>query len=307
MNFDKLLVALDGSKNSQIAAEYAFWIANKIDSEIAGQHVVDPRLVDLFIEPEFGEELGLSASSETSGKVFSAIRKIGRVILDRFALEAKGRGFDVSLRLDEGHIVEEILKYSKHFDLLVVGHRGRGEKQLPAHLLLGSVAERLVVGADLPVLIAVQPVDQIEEVLVAYDGSEASRGALLMAENFAKNTESKLQAMVVVHEGESRSAAKLLVEEGEKYLREYWQKDVFAIKEGAISTTLLEAAEKSNSLLVLGAYGFKNPDQNVLGSTTTKVIRETSRSVLVYRPAFEEAHRMEKSLSQRKHSKSGSH
>jgi nucleotide-binding universal stress UspA family protein len=34
------------------------------------------------------------------------------------------------------------------FDLLVVGHRGRGEKQLPAHLLLGSVAERLVVGAD---------------------------------------------------------------------------------------------------------------------------------------------------------------
>lgn len=171
--------------------------------------------------------------------------------LDRFALEAKGRGFDAATRLEEGHIVEEVLKFSKHFELLVLGHRGREDRKLPSNILLGSVAERVVVGANLPVLIAVQPVDQIEQILVAYDGSEASRGALLMAENFAKNAGAKLKAMVVVHDAESKAGAKVLVEEGEKFLREYWEADVFSIKEGAISSTLLESAEKSNSLLVL--------------------------------------------------------
>lgn len=285
MIFENILVALDGSKNSQIAAEYAFWIAGKLDSNLVGQHVVDPRLVDLFIEPEFGEELGLSVSVDTSERVVNALSKIGKVILDRFSLEAKGRGIDVSTKLSEGHTVEEILKYAAQFEMLIVGHRGRGEKELPGRIILGSVAERIVVGADLPVLIAVQPVDQIDEVLVAYDGSEASRGALLMAENFAKNTGSTLKAMVVVHESETMGGAKVLVEEGEKYLREYWPQDVFNVKKGNVTSTLLEAAEKSNSLLVLGAYGYKSPDQNVLGSTTTKVIRETRRSVLVFRPS----------------------
>jgi nucleotide-binding universal stress UspA family protein len=244
MIFEKILVAVDGSKNSQIAAEYAFWLGNKLDADLAGLHVVDPRLVDLFIEPEFGEELGLTMSVDTSEKVFSALRKIGRVILDRFAQEAKGRGFDATTRLDEGYIVEEVLKYSSQYDMLVLGHRGRDDRKLPSNILLGSVAERVVVGAKLPVLIAVQPVDQIEQVLVAYDGSEASRGALLMAEYFAKSVGAKLKAMVVVHDDESKRGAKVLVEEGEKFLREYWEQDVFSIKEGAISLTLLESAEK---------------------------------------------------------------
>lgn len=284
MTFEKVLVALDGSKNSQIAAEYGFWIASKLDAELAGQHVVDPRLVDLFVEPEFGEELGLSISVETSEKVFSALRRIGRVVLDRFAQEAKGRGFEPAIRLDEGYIVEEILKYSKQFDLLIVGHRGRNEKMLPTNLLLGSVAERICVCANLPVLIAIQPVDQIEQVVVAYDGSEASRGALLMAENFAKNSGLTLKAVVVAHDDDSKKNAGMLMTEGEKFLREYWSQDVFSVKQGVVGETLLKAAAQTNCLLVLGAYGYKDPDENVLGSTTTKVIREATGSVLVYRP-----------------------
>lgn len=43
MTFNKILVALDGSKNSQIAAEYAFWLASNLDAELAGQHVVEAK------------------------------------------------------------------------------------------------------------------------------------------------------------------------------------------------------------------------------------------------------------------------
>ncbi len=284
MTFKKILVALDGSKNSQNAADYGFWLATKLGAELAGQHVVDPRLVDLFVEPEFAEELGFSQSIETSSKVFAALRRIGKVILDLFSKEAAGRGFKTTTFLDEGYVVEEILKYAEEFDLLVMGHRGRAQQKMPATLLLGSVAERVVVGSDVPVLITVQPLDQIKQILVAYDGSEPSRGALLMAENLAKKTDSKLKAVTVIPSEQHRQEAKLIREQGESFLREYWIEEVFSIKEGAVSSTLLDYAGSSNSLLVLGAYGFKDPDRNVLGSTTTKVLRETKTSVLVYKP-----------------------
>ncbi len=297
MTFSNILVALDGSKNSQLAAEYGFWLASKLSAELTGQHVVDPRIVELFLEPEFGEELGLSDSVETSEKVFKALRRIGGVILERFAKEARVRGIEADSRLSEGYTVEEILKQSRHTDVLVVGHRAQGEKRLPANLILGSVAERLVVAAPVPVLIAVQPVEEVKQVLVAYDGSEASRGALLMAENLAKNTDSKLKAMIVIPEGEEKQNAKVLLEEGEKFLREYWIEDVFSIRKGTVSGTLLSAAEGTNSLLVLGAYGYKSPEENVLGSTTTKVIRATTNSVLIYRPKVSETQPKSKTVT----------
>jgi nucleotide-binding universal stress UspA family protein len=284
MTFKKILVALDGSQNSQIAANYGFWLASNLQADLAGQHVVDPRLVDLFIEPEFAEELGFSQSIETSEKVFSALRKIGKVILDLFSKEAAGRGFKTTTFLDEGYIVDEILKYAEEFDLLVMGHRGRGQKKLPTGLMLGSVAERVVVGSDVPVLITVQPVTEIKQILVAFDGSEPSRGALLMAENLAKRTESKLKALTIIPSEKHKEDARIIREQGESFLREYWVDEVFSIKEGAVSDTLLDYANTSNSLLVLGAYGFGDPDKNVLGSTTTKIIRETKTSVLVYKP-----------------------
>lgn len=284
MIFENILVGLDGSKNSQLAAEYAFWIANRFDASIAGQHVVDPRLVDLFIEPEFAEELGLSVSVETSEKVCKALKKIGRIILERFGSEATQRGFQAKLTLSEGHIVEEILRHASEYDLLIVGHRDRSERELPGHMLLGSVAERIVVNAKQPVLIAVQPVDQIEEILVAFDGSEASKGALLMAENFAKNANLRLKALAVTNNGDTKSSAKALADQGEKYLREYWPSDVFSQHEGDVKQIILERSATSNSLLVLGSYGFGSPYESALGCSASAVVRETRQSVLVYRP-----------------------
>jgi nucleotide-binding universal stress UspA family protein len=284
MPFKKILVALDGSKNSQIASEYGFWLAINLGAQLAAQHVVDPRLVDLFIEPQFAQELGFHESTDAGDKVFAALRKIGNVILELFATEAVGRGLRTTIFLDEGNIVEEVLKYSDEFDLLVMGHRGKHQPKTPTRMVLGSVAERVIVGSDVPVLVTFQPISEIKQILVAYDGSEPARGALLMAEQLAKETDSKLKAVTVVNSPKAKSEAKALVDDGELFLREKWNEKVFEVKEGAVAHTILDYAHASHSLLVLGAYGFGDREANVLGSTTTKVIRETKTSVLIYKP-----------------------
>ncbi|PWT98647.1 MAG: hypothetical protein C5B53_06475 [Candidatus Melainabacteria bacterium] len=284
MTFKNILVALDGSSSSQLAADYGFWLATNLGASLSAQHVVDPRLVDLFIEPEFGEELGFGISVDTSDKVFNALRKIGSVILNLYATEAASRGLKTTTFLAEGYVAEEIVKYGDKFDLIILGHRGKGKRSMPSRMMLGSMAERVALNAGVPVLIARQPVDKVKQILVAYDGSEPARGALLMAENLAKNTGARLKAVTIVTSDQNKAESKFLVEEGERFLREYSDKDVFAIEEGAVTNTLLGYAEDTNSLLVLGAYGFTNPDRNVLGSTTTAVIREAKSSVLVFRP-----------------------
>ncbi len=298
MLFDKILVALDGSTNSRNAAEYAFWLATNLDSQLTGQHVIDPRLVDLFISPEFAEELGFACSVDTSEKVFSALRRVGRVILDLYVREASERGLKVETHLDEGYIVECILSRLKNYDLLVMGHKGREDSSMPLNIVLGSVAERLAVNSKKSVLIASRPLKEIEQILVAYDGSEPSRGALLMAESLAKNTNCKLKAITVVPSKQDINLAKVVAQDGEKYLREYWGENVFMQQEGEASDTLLTYATSSNSLLVIGAYGYNDKEGNVLGSTTTQVIRRSGASTLVFRPLNKkQGKKTEKTLS----------
>lgn len=298
MLFDKILVALDGSQNSRNAAEYAFWLASNLDAELTGEHVIDPRLVDLFISPEFAEELGFSVSVDTSEKVFNALKKVGKVILDLFVREANERGLEVTTHLDEGYIVEGILGRLKDYDLLVMGHKGKEDATMPLNIVLGSVAERLAVNSKKSVLIASRPLKEIKQILVAYDGSEPSRGALLMAENLAKNTNCKLKAITIVPSSGEMKSAKMIAQDGEKYLREYWVENVFSQKEGEVAESLLSQAQESNSLLVIGAYGYNNKEQNVLGSTTTEVIRRASASTLIFRPITKKAgKKSEKTLS----------
>ncbi len=283
MPFKKILVALDGSENSQIASDYAFALARNLDAKLVGQHVVDPRIVDLFLEPGFANELGFAQTTEASGKVFSALRKIGKVILNLFEDEAKNHELKVKVSLDEGNIVAEILRYSRDFDLLVMGHRGKHQNLLPGQIVLGSVAERVILGTDVPVLITVQPLSQIKQILVAYDGSESARGALLMAEQLAKKTDRKFKAILVAPSTDTQSTMNALADDGRSYLREKWKEEVFVIKHGPAAGTITEYAQSMHSLLVIGSYGFRDPEDNVLGTTTTKIIRETQTSVLIYK------------------------
>lgn len=285
MTFEKILVALDGSESGQNAANCAFWLAGKLDASLTAQYVVDPRLIQFFLHPEFGKELGFRHTHETEKTVFNALRKIGNTVLELFRKEAQQKELNVSTLLDEGRVPERILAHSSGFDLLVLGHHGKSAGSSADRMPLGSVAERVVVGSHIPVIIAVEPLTQIDQIVVAYDGSEAARGALAMSEDLAKRIGAKLRVVTVVHGDADRSKAKLLVEDGQKFLREKWGEEVFSIKEGSIGETILcEAKESSHSLLVLGAYGYKDPEENVLGSTTTRVIRNTTSSVLIYRP-----------------------
>ncbi len=140
-----ILVSTDFSPRSSEAVDYALSLAERLGAELEVVHV--------FERPAYFE-VGVSHSLQIRHNVDEWIREVKQDAtrqLDALVQELKGRGPGVRGELREGPTVDEILKAAQDTsaDLIVIGTHGR--TGLP-HVLLGSVAERVVRHAPCPVL-----------------------------------------------------------------------------------------------------------------------------------------------------------
>ncbi len=140
MKLTSILVAVDFSEPSQRALEAAIAMAKKLGGRIHllhSYHVPIPGpMPDLIYFPP-----------DTWTPVREASAKRMQEMIDRLRAE----GIEGHLHLGPGYAVGAILETAKevHADLIVLGTRGL--TGLP-HVLLGSIAERVVRAAPCPVL-----------------------------------------------------------------------------------------------------------------------------------------------------------
>ena len=138
ISLEKILVATDFSQHSAKAVHYGAELAAKFGSELHLLHVVEPLPV------MYGD--GAYVPQETAAALEAgAVKTLEEITLDAADLP-------VVRKVVEGPPFVEIVRYAKEHavGLVVVGTHGRGAI---AHLLLGSVAERVVRKAPCPVLV----------------------------------------------------------------------------------------------------------------------------------------------------------
>jgi universal stress protein A len=144
--FQKLLVPIDFSAHSVEAMRVAADLARRFDASLTLIHVYDPMisaLPDGFIMvPQPGID-----------KLFEALRSQLEGAR-RQALEAGAPR--VETKLLEGFVAGEIVQFAERgaFDLIVMGTHGRSGM---AHLVIGSIAERVVRLSPCPVLTVKKP------------------------------------------------------------------------------------------------------------------------------------------------------
>ena len=145
----KLLVAVDGSPESESALAYATDIADATDGSITLVHAVDPDVYDAGgAEP--------TSPSETRDRLIvdsvEAAEDRGLEILNEAIEIAAELGRDVSGELLYGEPVRAITDFAEDggFDTIYLGHRGRSERTVE---LLGSVAADVVQRATVPVTV----------------------------------------------------------------------------------------------------------------------------------------------------------
>ncbi len=145
----ELLVAVDGSEESNRALAYATDIANATDGSITLIHAIEPDIYDT------GGGEPVSESDRRDRLIidsFDAAEVEGQEILDEAIEFAAERGQTGSGELRYGQPARIITDYADEgaFETIYVGHRGRSERTIE---FLGSVARDIVEHATVPVTV----------------------------------------------------------------------------------------------------------------------------------------------------------
>ncbi|WP_280536591.1 universal stress protein [Halopenitus sp. POP-27] len=135
--YDQILVPTDGSPAADAAIDHAIDLAKQYDARIHALYVVDGSAYSTL---EAGSEI-----------VVGALESEGEEATDRVAETAADAGVEAVTSVVNGTAYRTISEYvdDNAIDLIVMGTHGR---QGLDRYLLGSVTERVVRTADVPVL-----------------------------------------------------------------------------------------------------------------------------------------------------------
>ncbi len=144
--FSKIVAATDFSEDSNLALTFAQELALKFSAEVVLLHVDQP-LAPVMMTPELGPAMDVGAM----GRIAEEQRMLAQRELDKIAGRLREGGLKVKVQLKVGSPFLEILHcaQTEGADLIVLGTHGRTGL---AHVLMGSVAERVVQKAPCPVL-----------------------------------------------------------------------------------------------------------------------------------------------------------
>lgn len=140
----QILIATDGSETSMRAADMALSIGKRAGARVSAVYVIDVhRLAQL---PGYATMPGIK------DRLMELMIKEGEEALGEIGDMARDAGVAYEGFTRQGDPGEELLKLclEKGFDLIVLGSIGKSGIQ---KLLLGSVAERVVRHANIPVLV----------------------------------------------------------------------------------------------------------------------------------------------------------
>ncbi len=143
-----ILVAVDGSENSDRALDFGLGLAEKFGSAVTVLNVSE--VLAMGVVPQDSTTL----SYENMPSLVKDLRKIHEEILDKAVSHAKAVKPDlaVSTMLRDGDPATEIVNVARDngFDAIVLGHKGSG---MVRERLLGSISEKVAHLAPCPVVI----------------------------------------------------------------------------------------------------------------------------------------------------------
>ncbi len=148
--FTKILAPTDFSEDSKLALSYTVTLAQKFSSEVIVVHVDQP------LAPVMVSELNPGLDVSTMNRIAEEGRLLALKELDATTARLRESGVKARGLMRVGAPFLEIINaaQSEGTDLIVMGTHGRTGL---AHVLMGSVAERVVNKAPCPVLTVRHP------------------------------------------------------------------------------------------------------------------------------------------------------
>ena len=143
----KVLIATDFSDASEAAAQYAKLLAGAFGAQLHVLHVLEDLAAHAWTTEVYVAALP---------GVHEEMQRQAQERLDLVLTAEEQKRYSAAIVLRSGSPFVEVVRYAREegVDLIVLGTHGRGAI---AHMLLGSVAERVVRKAHCPVMTVRQP------------------------------------------------------------------------------------------------------------------------------------------------------
>lgn len=291
--FDRIIVAVDGSEEARAAATAGFDLAETVGAPVDVIHVIEGTVLD-------------SLRSETDRE---GGREHSETLLDEVAARGVDRGLEVSRSVLEGRPGRQIASYAgkRPGTVVVLGRQGRSAV---SERLLGGVTERVLGRGTAPVLVhpgtAAASNTVAGPLLVPTDGSENARKAYPYATGLAATLGASIHLLGVVDLQEAGGVfdAGGLNSERLKGLEADWisllaeEREVISTRgtgrnaveiavrrtedfEGVSGAIQAYAAEAGVGSVLMGSHGRSNVGQQLLGSVTRLLLRQTEVPILV--------------------------
>ena len=299
--FKKVVVPLDGSLLAEQALSFLPRFVSPLQTHIDLVCVVQPWVY----------ALGMSEATPVS--VINDLHENWQAYLHQQEIFLQGLGYTVQSHVLEGDIAAEILALAanKNADLIVMSTHGRSGFR---RLALGSVAERVLHNATIPLLLvregaALHTTNPIEHLLVPLDGSSFAERSIPLAVELSTQTGATLTMLRVVQDLDaqnkqiifkSEEAAEEAVNQWKLLATRYLDELAKGIKaEGVKVSSMVLSGDPENligtiaetlpaDLIVMSTHGRSGVSRWVYGSVANKVLRTASCPVMLVRNEVDE-------------------
>jgi nucleotide-binding universal stress UspA family protein len=295
----KALCAVDGSNCSIRGIEALGNLFRHVLREIILVHVMDTSFLDPVLKKE-------GTQSRKTQKILTTLEEEGRRILQSSqihitrVLSQRKEGPSVRVRaiLAKGHAAYTIVKQAEKRkpSIIILGSRGFLDIQ---QYILGSVSRKVLSHAPCPVLIVKDPIHTPARVVLAVDGSNASKRAANYLNSWISPDLVSVHVLSVIPKlgsrGKSqpyatalRDALQKQAQETTAQIRSRFLKKKFKVTTEVIpgnprAAILDSLVNREANLAVLGAKGLTGPERFQMGSVSEWVAAYSGCSILVVR------------------------
>ena len=297
--YSKILIPLDGSRTAETILPYARYLAGKLKIPVHLMTVIDIAA------------MALHSSSEKKWFIDRMVddgRRSGETYLHRLAATFPGTA--VRYTVDMGQAADAIIENAASDPAMLIAMATHGRSGLDRYLL-GSVAEKVLRGADNPLLLvragAEAAADEVgfRTIVVPLDGSELAETILPMVAGLAKKLDSEVTLFRAyripagISKGDAVVSAEAyadmldgLREEAAEYLdskaaevRRLGVESVSPLgKEGFAADEIIGlGSDKPTALIAMVSHGRSGVKRWLLGSVAETVVRHAAGAVLVAR------------------------
>ncbi len=276
----RILLPLDADADTSVATRYAVDIAHRHGAEITGMAVVDTQGIE---GSSTGGGIGSFYYAEKlRDRLTEETRQTAQHLIRSFTEAMGAAGVRSRNEVEEGVPFERIVEEAKYADLLVVGR--------DPHFFYGHPNERtqtlarIVKESGCPVLTVLDPVQPVERVLVAYDGSDAAARTVRQFAQLKPFGESvAVHVLTVAKNAGDESEAQIHLANLRGFLEAHGFATTTTFVTGAPFEQIQSHAQSTGADAILaGAHAVGKLKRFAFGSTTASLIEKESRPLFLH-------------------------